>query len=243
MARRAKVSVDILTLFPSMFEGPLRESLLGRAQAAGLVSLKVHDLRRWSDDARHAKVDDRPYGGGAGMVIRPEPLYRALKDLGAVGKGASKPHVVFLSPQGRVLDQKMAASLAGRKRLVFICGHYEGIDERVMEWVDQEVSIGNYVLTGGELPAMVLADAVIRLVPGVVGDPESIEKDSFSMGILDYPHYTRPSLWRGREVPEVLLSGNHAKIARWRADQALKQTKGKRPELLSGVRRSKKEQI
>jgi len=239
---KEKVSVDILTLFPSMFEAVLGSSLLGRAQEAGVVAIKVHDLRRWSDDKRHAKVDDRPFGGGAGMVIRPEPLYRAMKDLGALKKGASKPWVVFLSPQGATLDQKLAVSLSQKKRLVLVCGHYEGIDERVMEWVDQEVSIGDYVLTGGEIPAMVLTDAVVRLVPGVVGDPESIEKDSFSTGILDCPHFTRPSLWRGRAVPEILLSGNHARIAQWRQEEAVKQTKAKRPELLK-TRRSTREKI
>lgn len=237
MARQPKVSIDILTLFPSMLEAPLKASLMGRARQAGLVEIRVHDLRHWSDDKRHAKVDDRSFGGGAGMVIRPEPLYRALKDLGALRRGASKPWVIFLSPQGRVLDQKMASSLSRKKRLLLVCGHYEGIDERAMEWVDQEVSIGDYVLTGGELPALVLTDAVVRLVPGVVGDPESVEKDSFSDGLLDYPHYTRPSLWRGREVPEILLSGNHAAIEKWRRDQALKQTAAKRPELLKARRK------
>lgn len=232
MARRPQVGIDILTLFPSMFEGPLSASLLGRAREAKIVEIKVHDLRQWSDDKRHAKVDDRPYGGGAGMVIRPEPLYRALKDLGALKKGARKPWVVFLSPQGEMLNQKTAATLSKKKRLILVCGHYEGIDERVMEWVDQEVSIGDCVLTGGELPALVLTDAICRLVPGVVGDPESIAKDSFSVGILDYPHYTRPSLWRGRAVPEVLLSGNHGRIEKWRQEQAVRQTKAKRPDLL-----------
>ena len=237
MAGRPKVSIDILTLFPSMVEAPLKTSLMGRAQDAGLAKIRVHDLRRWSDDPRHAKVDDRPFGGGAGMVIRPEPLYRALKDLGALRRGASKPWVVFLSPQGRVLDQKLASLLARRKHLLLVCGHYEGIDERVMEWIDQEVSIGDYVLTGGEIPALVLTDAVVRLVPGVVGDPESVEKDSFSDGLLDYPHYTRPSLWRGRKVPEILLSGNHAAIDKWRTEQSHKQTSVKRPDLLKARRK------
>lgn len=237
MAGRPKVSIDILTLFPSMIEAPLRSSLMGRAQDAGLVKITVHDLRRWSDDKRHAKVDDRPFGGGAGMVIRPEPLYRAFKDLGVLRRGASKPWVVFLSPQGHVLDQKSASSLSRRKRLLLVCGHYEGIDERVMEWVDQEVSIGDYVLTGGELPALVVTDVVVRLVPGVVGDPESVEKDSFSDVLLDYPHFTRPSLWRGRAVPEILLSGNHAAIEKWRQEKALSQTRAKRPELLNARRK------
>jgi tRNA (guanine37-N1)-methyltransferase len=228
------LKIDFVTLFPAMFQGPLTESLLGRAHEKGLIQIKVHSLRQWSDDPRHQKVDDRPFGGGAGMVIRPEPLYRAIKALGGMKK-AKKPWVVYLSPQGRVLNQKTAATLAKKKHLIFICGHYEGIDERVMEWVDEEVSIGDYVLTGGELPAMVVADATARLVPGVVGDPESLVNESFSDGALDYPHYTRPSVWRKRNVPAQLLSGNHAEIARWRRQTALEATKRKRPDVATKV--------
>jgi tRNA (guanine37-N1)-methyltransferase len=207
--------VDVVTLFPKMFEGPFSESLLGRAEKKGTE-----------------KVDDRPFGGGAGMVLKPEPLYRAIKALGGMKKGSAKPWVIYLSPQGEKLEQTVAERLAKKKHLILICGHYEGIDERVMKWIDQEVSIGDYVLTGGELPAMVLVDAVARLVPGVVGDPESVVQESFSSGLLDYPHYTRPSEWRGEKVPPVLLTGDHKKVAEWRKKEALRQTAKKRPELM-----------
>jgi len=164
------------------------------------------------------------------MVLRPEPLYKAIKAIGR-RKGKTKPWVIYMSPQGQVLTQNLAVKLAKKKHLLLICGHYEGIDERIMEWVDQEISIGDYVLTGGELPAMVLIDTVGRLVPGVVGEPESIKQDSFSNGLLDYPHYTRPRNWRGRNVPDELLSGHHKRIARWRSKKAQEQTKRKRPKL------------
>ncbi len=167
------------------------------------------------------------------MVFRAEPVFRALKALGAMKKGASKPWVIYMSPQGETLGQKLAERMAKKKKIVVLCGHYEGIDERLMRYIDQEVSIGDFVLTGGELPAMVFVDAVARLVPGVVGDPESITNESFSTGILDYPHYTRPSVWRGQKVPDVLLSGNHREIEKWRKAAATKQTKKKKPELLS----------
>jgi tRNA (guanine37-N1)-methyltransferase len=224
---------DIVTLFPKMFEGPLTESMLARAQDAGHVKVLVHNLRDWSDDPRHQKVDDRPFGGGAGMVIRPEPVYRALKSLKAVTKSKTKPLVILMSPQGKVLSQTLAVTLAKSKRVVLLCGHYEGFDERIMEWVDLEVSMGPYVLTGGEIPAMAVVDVVSRFVSGVVGDPESVKNDSFANGLLDYPHYTRPQEWRGRKVPEILLSGDHKKIATWRKEAALKQTKKKRPDLLN----------
>lgn len=210
-----------------MFSGPLSESLLGRAQRENLIEVGIHNLRDWSDDVRHKKVDDRPFGGGAGMVIRPEPIYLAVKAL-----SKPKPWVVFLSPQGETLNQKMAEKLVKKKRILLICGHYEGVDERIMGLVDQEISIGDYVLTGGELPAMVIIDALARLVPGVVGDPESVKNESFTTGILDYPHYTRPSIWRGKKVPDVLLSGNHREIEKWRKSAAIRQTAKKRPALL-----------
>lgn len=226
--------LDIITLFPGMFEGPLTQSLLGRARERGLVDVRIHNLRDFSLDARHRTVDDRPYGGGAGMVLQAEPIYRALKRIRtSAGKewGRQKPHVIYLSPQGRVLDQAAAQALAERPWLVFLCGHYEGVDDRILRWVDEEISIGDYVLTGGELPAMVLADTVIRLIPGVVKEIESIRKDSFQKGLLDYPHYTRPALWRGRRVPAVLLSGDHGEIQAWRTHQALAATSRKRPDL------------
>lgn len=218
-----------------MFDGPLSESLLGRARKAGVIDIRVHNLRDWSDDVRHRKVDDRPFGGGAGMVIRPEPIYRALKALGALKKGKAKPWVVYMSPQGVTLTQKLAEKLVKKDRMVLLCGHYEGIDERLMRYVDQEISIGDYVLTGGELPAMVMIDALARLVPGVVGDPESVKNESFTTGILDHPHYTRPNVWRGIKVPDALLSGNHREIEKWRKASAHRQTAKKRPALLRNV--------
>ncbi|HVO33692.1 MAG TPA: tRNA (guanosine(37)-N1)-methyltransferase TrmD [Elusimicrobiota bacterium] len=226
--------LDVITLFPKMFDGPLSESLLGRAQAAGIVRFEIYRLRDFSTDARRHKVDDRPYGGGAGMVLEAEPIYRALQAARQRGNRAgmrSKPHVIYLSPQGRLLNQAVACELAGRSWIILLCGHYEGVDERVMRWVDEEVSIGDYVLTGGELPAMVLADTVVRLVPGVVKEAASILNDSFQEGRLDYPHYTRPAVWRGQKVPAVLVSGDHAKIKAWRESAAWRATEVKRPDL------------
>jgi len=219
-----------------MFVGPMSESLLGRACERRIIEVRIHNLRDWSADDRHRTVDDRSYGGGPGMVIQAEPIFKALKAIGAEGAKVFgkklKPHVVYLSPQGRVLTQARAKCLSGKPWLIFLCGHYEGIDERAMRWVDEEISIGDYVLTGGELPAMVLADTVLRLVPGVVKELGSLAEESFQQGQLDYPHYTRPAVWRGQKVPPVLLSGDHAEIRRWRKTQALKATRAKRPDLL-----------
>jgi tRNA (guanine37-N1)-methyltransferase len=230
--------LDIITLFPAMFEGPLSESLLGRARERRLVTVHIHNLRDFSADPKHHAVDDRPYGGGAGMVIQAEPVYQALRSLGAVGRknAKQKPYVIYLSPQGRVLTQAVAKELVRHPRLILLCGHYEGIDERAMRWVDEEISIGDFVLTGGELPAMVVAESVIRLVPGVVKEADSIAQDSFQNGLLDHPHYTRPALWRRRSVPAVLLSGNHQEIREWRHRQARTATLKKRPDLLSRSR-------
>jgi len=224
--------IDILTIFPRMFEGPFSEGLLGKAQKKGLVSIRVHDLRGSLEDPRK-RLDDRPFGGGAGMVLRPEPIYRALKGFG-VGHGSRtrKPWVIYLSPQGKLLSQSIAKSLVGKKHLILLCGHYEGVDERIMDWVDQEVSVGDFVLMGGEIPAMALTEAVARLIPGVVGDPDSIERDSFSGPFLDYPSYTRPRVWKKRAVPSVLLSGDHEAIEKWRHAKALEVTKMKRRDLL-----------
>ena len=232
MSRKPALRIDVVTLFPDMFEGPLSQSIIGRARDAGVIKIRFLSLRDWSDDPKHQKVDARPFGGGAGMVIQPEPVYRALKDLGARTK-KGKPWVVFLSPQGQVLSQSIAGSLAKMRHIILLCGHYEGLDERIMPWIDQEISIGDYVLTGGEIPAMVLVDVVARLVPGVVGDPDSLINESFSKDMLDYPHYTRPREWRGKEVPDVLLSGHHAEIEKWRQAEALRRTKKKRPDLLA----------
>jgi len=230
--RRPSLNFEVLTLFPSLFHGPVNESILGRAQKAGILSIKIHSLRRWSEDRKHFKVDDRPFGGGAGMVIQPEPVYKAVKALGGLRISRGKPWVIYLSPQGKVLNQNKVRDLAKKKSIILICGHYEGVDERVMSLADEEISIGDYVLTGGEIPAMVLMDAVARLVPGVVGDPESVVQESFSKNLLDYPHYTRPALWRGLKVPRILLSGDHDKIRKWRESEARKRTKKRRPDLL-----------
>lgn len=227
------MKLDIITLFPGMFAGPLSESLLKRAQARGLVQICFTNPRDFARDA-HKTVDDRPYGGGPGMVLKPEPLFKALRSVGVKKKTkvSRSPHVVFLSPQGKPFSQAVAQKLSHFKHLVLLCGHYEGIDERIMDWVHEEISIGDYVLTGGEIPAMVVTDAVVRLLPGVVKEKGSLLADSFSEGILDYPHYTRPVRWQRKAVPEVLLSGDHKAIAHWRQETALKNTELKRPDLL-----------
>lgn len=225
--------ITIVTLFPEMFRGPLTESLLKRAQAKGLLEIRFVNPRDFAQDT-HRTVDDRPYGGGPGMVLLPEPLFLALKKAGVTKKArASKtPHVVLLSPQGRVFSQERARDLSGKKNLVFVCGHYEGVDERIMDWVHEEISIGDYVLTGGEIPAMALTDAVARLLPGVVKEEGSVREDSFSdPKLLDHPHYTRPAVWRRKTVPPVLLSGHHKDIQAWRRREAEKQTVLKRPDL------------
>jgi tRNA (guanine37-N1)-methyltransferase len=232
MKARSQRRLDIITLFPDMFEGPMTRSLLGRARDNGLIDLRIHDLRKFSPDLRHKTVDDRPFGGGAGMVLQAEPVYRALKSLRSSSRGKKRPYVVYMSPQGQRLSQSVAQRLSERPWLVLICGHYEGIDERLMGSIDAEVSIGDYVLTGGELPAMVLSDVVLRLVPGVVKESESIRNDSFQGNQLDYPHYTRPAVWRGKKVPAVLLSGNHEQIRAWRQKQAAAATLKKRPDLV-----------
>lgn len=228
------MKIDILTIFPDMFTGPLTESLIGKARAKKLIDIHIHDIRAYADD-KHRSVDDKPFGGGAGMVMKPEPLYRALSAVGATRK-KNRPHVVYLSPQGLRLDHARAVAVARHRHLVLVCGHYEGIDERVMQWVDEEVSIGDYVLTGGELPAMVLIDVIARFVPGVVKERASVERDSFYNGLLDYPHYTRPAVFRKVAVPPVLLSGDHARIEAWRADQARQRTRLRRPDLLKKKR-------
>ena len=227
-----------LTLFPEVFPPALNSSLLGKAEKKGLVSFNLVQIRDFSKD-KHRTVDDTPYGGGEGMVMRPDVLYSAWKSVvprkTSVKKiRKSKQATIFLSPQGRLLTQELARELATYQKLVLVCGHYEGVDERfVDECVDIEVSIGDYVLTGGELPALVLADAVTRLLPEVVGNSRSITEDSLEGGLLKYPQYTRPREWRDHEIPEVLLGGNHQKIAAWRDDQRLKRTRSKRPELLN----------
>lgn len=236
---------DILTLFPSMFEGVFSESIIKRAIEAGLVSIAIHNVRDFTTD-RHRTADDAPYGGGGGMVMKPEPIFAAVEAI--LGreerrerreeKGKGVP-IILLTPQGRVFTQEVARELASHKRLVLICGHYEGVDERVRQHLaTDEISIGDYVLSGGEVPAMVIVDAVTRLLPGVLGDPAATFEDSHAEGLLEYPHYTRPQVFRGHPVPEVLLSGNHAEIVRWRRQEALRRTFERRPDLLAKARLS-----
>jgi tRNA (guanine37-N1)-methyltransferase len=221
------VLVDIVTIFPAYFASPLAAGLLGKAGERGLVQVRLHDLRTWAAD-RHRSVDDAPFGGGAGMVMLPGPWFEALDALQADGPA----HVVLLAADGRRFDQATAARLAGEPRLVLCCGRYEGIDERVRTRVDEVLSIGDFVLAGGEAAALVVLDAVARLVPGVMGNAASAADESFAAGLLEYPHYTRPAVYRGLEVPAVLRSGDHGAIARWRHDQAVERTRRLRPDLL-----------
>src|SRR6266480_1259780 len=238
------MKIDIVTLFPEICRAPLNESIMKRAQKNGIVDLRIHNLRDWTSDKHHV-ADDAPFGGGQGMVMKPEPIFAAVEELrGASQKtsNAQRPtsnaqlprtKVLLMSPAGRRFDQKMATQLARESHLIIICGHYEGIDHRVVEQlVDLEVSIGDYVLTNGAIAAVVLVDAIVRLVPGVLGHEQSAAEDSFSGGLLEAPHYTRPAEFRGWKVPEILLSGNHAEIAAWRQEQAMKRTQKKRPDLL-----------
>jgi tRNA (guanine37-N1)-methyltransferase len=221
------MKIDVLTLFPAMFAGPLDESIIKRAREAGRLDLAIHNLRDYAHD-RHKTVDDRPFGGGPGMLLKPEPIFEAVESL-----AREVTRVILLSPAGRPFNQAIARELAGYEHLLMVSGHYEGFDERVREQLaDDELSIGDYVLTNGALPVMVIIDAVTRLLPGVLGDEDSAQQDSFSQGLLEYPQYTRPADFRGMTVPEVLLSGNHAEIARWRAEQARLRTEMRRPDLL-----------
>ncbi|MDD5092917.1 MAG: tRNA (guanosine(37)-N1)-methyltransferase TrmD [Dehalococcoidia bacterium] len=220
--------IEILTLFPEMFHGPFNESIIKRAIDNKLIEIVFHNLRDWGL-GRHKTVDDYPHGGGAGMVLMPEPLFTAVESI----KGSEEFPVILLTPQGRLFNQKIAEELSCYPRFLLICGHYEGVDERIREHLcTDEISIGDYVLTGGELPAMVVIDAVARQIPGVLGSCESSKDDSHASGLLEYPHYTRPRTFRGWEVPEVLLSGNHAEIAKWRHEQSILRTATHRPDLL-----------
>ncbi len=220
---------DVFTLFPEVFEPYLQASILQRAQQRGLLEVQLHNIRDWTHDKHHV-TDDEPYGGGGGMVMKPEPVFAAVE--GVLGAPPACP-VILLTPQGRPFMQKVAQELVGQPRLALLCGRYEGIDERVREHlVSDEISIGDYVLTGGELPALVLVDAVARLIPGALGDPDGAWDDSHASGVLEYPHYTRPPEFRGWRVPDVLLSGDHARIARWRREQSLLRTLQRRPDLL-----------
>ena len=224
--------IDVLTIFPRLFAPFLEESILGSALRRELLAVAVHDLRDWTQD-RHRSVDDAPYGGGPGMVLRPEPLVAAIEALAGPRGPARKARVVLLSPQGSRLDQAGLAALAHEEHLVLVCGRYEGVDQRVIDLaVDAELSIGDYVLSGGEVPALVVIEGVARLLPGVVGNPESVAHESFQAGLLEGPHYTRPPIFGGLAVPEVLRSGDHAAVARWRAERARERTRARRPDLL-----------
>jgi tRNA (guanine37-N1)-methyltransferase len=226
------MKIDVLTLFPQMFEAPFSFGIFKRAIDNGLVSLNIHNIRDYTHDKHHT-ADDSPYGGGAGMVLKPGPIFEAVEDIKA-GIGDEPLDVILLTPQGRLLNQQVAQELSQKRHLAFICGHYEGEDERVREHLaTDEISIGDYVLTGGELPAMVVIDALLRLIPGVLGSEESALEDSHASGLLEYPQYTRPEDFRGWTVPEVLLSGDHARIARWRREQIIRRTLERRPELLN----------
>ena len=224
--------IDIITIFPRMFEPVLNESIIKRAQNKKKVKIYIHNLRYYSAD-KHKKVDDRPFGGGSGMVMRPEPIFNAVEEIKSKAK-IQKSKIILLCPQGEKLNQKIAKRLAKYKHIILICGHYEGIDERVRQYlVDEEISIGDYVLTGGELPAMVMVDCLVRLIPGVLGDKNSLNFESFTGNLLEYPQYTRPANYRRMKAPAILLSGNHKKIAQWRRNQAFKRTKKIRPDLLT----------
>jgi tRNA (guanine37-N1)-methyltransferase len=225
------MKIDILTLFPEICRAPLNESMMKRAQENKIVDLHIHNLRDWTTDKHHI-VDDAPFGGGQGMVMKPEPIFAAVEDLQSKIE-SRKSKIILMSPGGRRLDQELATELSKESHLTVVCGHYEGVDHRVIEHlVDLEVSIGDYVLTNGAIAAVVLVDAVVRLLPGVLGHEQSAHDDSFSAGLLEAPQYTRPAEFRGWKIPEVLLSGNHAEIAKWRKEQALKRTKQNRPDLL-----------
>ena len=223
---------DILTLFPAMFEGAFSDSIIKRAAEKGLVSIGIHNIRDHSDDLRHQTVDDYPYGGDAGMLMKPEPLAAAITAAKERLAG-SNPVVVYMTPTGRLLDQDIVKELAEKESLILLCGRYKGIDQRIVDnYVDMELSIGDYVLSGGEIPAMAVVDAVTRLIPGVLGNMDSAETDSFHSGLLSHPHYTRPEVFEGIRVPEVLISGHHANIREWQKEKSIEITKERRPDLL-----------
>ncbi len=224
------MTIDILTLFPEMMECVLDESIIGRARKSGIININCTNIRDYAEN-KHNRVDDYPYGGGNGMVMQPGPIYRAYKSV--ADKYDEKPYVIYMSPQGRVFNQKIAKEYLNKNHIIILCGHYEGVDERIIEEiVDEELSVGDYVLTGGELPALVVCDCVSRMVPGVLSSEECFSEESHFNGKLEYPQYTRPPVFMGREVPEVLLSGHHANIEKWRQEQSLIRTKLKRPDLL-----------
>lgn len=224
------MNIDILTLFPEMFNSLMSESIIGRAREKGIIEINPINIRDFTKN-KHKRVDDYPYGGGSGMVFMNQPLFDALESL---TENSNNSRIIYLTPKGKTYNQEIAKNLSNEENLILLCGHYEGIDQRIIdEWVTDEISIGDYVLTGGELPAMVLIDSIARLIPGVLGKNESFTEDSFYNGLLEYPHYTRPSDYKGRKVPEVLLSGNHRLIDEWRTKESLKITMKRRPDLIS----------
>jgi tRNA (guanine37-N1)-methyltransferase len=229
--------IDLLTLFPEFFASPLSQSMLHRAQDQGAVAFRVINLRDYTDD-RHQVTDDRPFGGGPGMVMKIEPLVAAIR---AARQADPQTRVILMGPGGAVFNQAKARELAGKSHLLLICGHYEGVDDRIHFYIDEELSIGDYILTGGEIPALIVADAVTRLLPGVLGGEGATEEESFQEGLLEYPHYTRPRVFDGQEVPQVLLEGDHQRIARWRRCQALARTVTRRPDLLARAHLSRED--
>lgn len=239
------MKIDFITIFPSFFSGPLDQGVLRLAVEKGLVEFNIYDLRDFSDDP-HRKVDDYPYGGGPGMLMKPEPFFKAIESILKINPPITSPpkstRIIFLTPQGQVFNQRLAEKLIQEERLIFLCGRYEGIDERVRKYLaTDEISLGDYVLAGGEVAALVITEAVVRLIPGVVGDKSSVIEESFAAGLLEYPQYTRPADYRGWKIPDVLLSGNHQQIERWRKEQSLDRTRKRRPDLLKKVTRRKAE--
>ena len=233
--------IDIITLFPEMCESVLSESIIGRARKSGTVEMECHQLREYAFD-KHRRVDDAPYGGGMGMLMMAEPIALCYEDI--CKKTNSRPHFIYMSPQGKTLTQQRLKELSRLDNVCILCGHYEGVDERLIEeYIDEEISIGNYVLTGGELPALVLTDALARMIPGVLSDSECFELESHYNSLLEYPQYTRPAVWRGKEVPEVLLSGHHKNIENFRREQSIIRTAQKRPELLENAVLTEKERM
>lgn len=231
--------IDLVTLFPEMCETVMAESIIGRARKKGAIQVCCHQIRDYANN-KHNRVDDSPFGGGMGMLLMAEPIARCLDDL--IDQLGEKPHIVYMSPQGKTLTQQRVRELAQMENLTLLCGHYEGIDERIIEeYVDEELSIGDYVLTGGELPALVVADAVSRMIDGVLSDQECFQEESHFNGLLEYPHYTRPADWRGRKVPDVLLAGHHGNVQKWRHEQSLIRTAQKRPEMLENADLAKKD--
>ena len=239
---KTKMQIDVITIFPQMLERIIKESILKRAQQKNIVKINIHNLRDFTLD-KHSVVDDYSYGGGAGMVLKPEPIFCAVEKIVSNRKRKRKVRIILLTPQGQTFNQAKAKELSQEEHLLFICGHYEGVDERVKEnLITDEISIGDYVLTGGELPAMVIIDSLVRILPGVLNKIESFENDSFYQGLLDYPHYTRPRRFREKSVPALLLSGNHSQIKKWRRQKALKNTLNKRSDLLEKITLSVEDQ-